>query len=57
MDRNDLIDSIAQERTDNAEVNELEKMYYDIQYDSLSDMTDEELKQIYDYHFDDREEN
>lgn len=56
MTRDDLIDSIAQERTDNAEVAELEEYFYDAQYTALEYRTTEELIEIYSYYFDDYEE-
>lgn len=56
MTRDDLIDSIAQERTDNAEVPELEEHYYDTQCMALEDFTTEELVEIYSEYFDDYEE-
>ena len=46
-DLNDMIDEIAEKRTEDAEVSELERMYYDIQYASLEDMTEEDVLQIY----------
>ena len=56
MTRDDLIDSIAQERTDNAEIPELETVYYNDQYDRLQEFTTEELIEIYSNYFDDYEE-
>ena len=47
LDISEMIDEIADKRTEYAEMSELERMYYDIQYASLEDMTEDEVKQIY----------
>ena len=44
FDRDDAIDTIAMHRTENAEVNELEDVYYEFQYGKLDEMEDYELK-------------
>lgn len=47
-DKEELADSIAQERTDNAEIDELKSYFYNAQYESLNDdYSKEELYQIY----------
>lgn len=47
FDRNDLIDSIAQQRTDGAEISELETAYYEQQYSRIKEWNDEELREVY----------
>ena len=55
LDRNDLLDSIAQERTENAEVPELESAFYEYQYEKLDKYSDKELQEIYNDMFDEEE--
>lgn len=56
MTRDDLIDSIAQERTDNADARELAECFYDTQYENLSSCTTAELIEYYNEYFDDYSE-
>ena len=53
MTRDDLIERIAQERTDNAEMPELEEYFYNAQYMALEELTTEELIGMYTTYFDD----
>lgn len=56
MTKHDLIDSIAQQRTDNAEISELETVYYQDQFEKLEDYSIDELIDTYKDYFDDYEE-
>ena len=47
-DRNEMLDILAERRTENAEIPELKRMYYEIQYASLDDLSDEDLQDSYD---------
>ena len=46
IDRDELIDILAQHRTDNMEVYDLERSYYDMTVFNLDDYTDEELQEM-----------
>ena len=45
-DTPDLVDYLAQHRTDNIELGELEAFYYAVQYEKLDSYTEDELKEM-----------
>lgn len=46
LDKAELVDKLAQHRTDNAEEKDLRDMYYNITYDSLDEYSDVELAKM-----------
>ena len=53
LDKADLVDRLAQFRTDNAEESDLLRMYYDIVYADLDEYTEEELAEMVGQEIDD----
>jgi len=45
-DHADMVDKLAQHRTDNAEMSDLLRMYYDVAYAALDEYSDEELAEL-----------
>jgi len=47
MDINDMIDELAQYRTEQADIPELESAFYDNQHERLENMAEKELQKLY----------